>query len=208
MLMKEMPLHEFAALTASNEPAPGGGSIAAMSAAFAAALSEMVANLTLGKKGYETVQAEMESLLTQAAPLREALLDDIERDCACFNAFMDALRMPKENEEQKSERSAAMQNALKTAAEAPMEIAQKAASIFPLAEAVVKSGNRNAVTDGLVSAMLARTAVLSALLNVKINLASIKDEAYVFALHNKCQELTDYAVSREAAILALCPDLA
>lgn len=207
MTMKDMTVTEFAALTGSAAPAPGGGSIAALAASFSAALTEMVANLTVGKAKYTEVEPEMSSLIELCGTLRKELLDDIDRDCTSFNAFMAALALPKDTDEQKAARTAAMQNALKEAAAVPFEIAEKAARILPHAEAVVLRGNASAVSDGLVSAMLARTAVRSALLNVKINLQSIKDEAYVADMREKCRALEQYAIDSEEKILALCPEL-
>lgn len=203
--MKEMKLVDFAAQTASAEPVPGGGSIAAVSGALSAALTEMVANLTIGKKKYEEFEAEMKDIAVKAAELRERLLDDIQRDSNSFNDVMQAMKMPKDTDEEKASRTAAMQSGLKIAAEVPFEIACDAFEIMPLAEKVVENGNANAVTDGLVSAMLSRTAVLSALLNTKINLASIKDEAYVAEMNKKVKDLEEKVVEYEKKILNKSP---
>ncbi len=203
--MKEMKLVDFAAQTASAEPVPGGGSIAAVSGALSAALTEMVANLTIGKKKYEEFEAEMKDIAVKAADLRERLLDDIQRDSNSFNDVMQAMKMPKDTDEEKASRTAAMQSGLKIAAEVPFEIACDAFEIMPLAEKVVENGNANAVTDGLVSAMLSRTAVLSALLNTKINLASIKDETYVAEMNKKVKDLEEKVVEYEKKILNKSP---
>lgn len=208
MELKDMTVAELAALTASNSPAPGGGAIAAMTGAYGAALAAMVANLTLGKKGYEDVQDEMAALAGEADKLRTELLEAIQKDSSSFDAFMSALSMPKNTDEEKAARTAAMQQALKEAAEVPYQTALAAARIMPLAEAAVQRGNAKAVTDGLVSAMMARTAVRGALLNVKINLESIKDEAYVAQMQEKCQILEGEVVKNESYILSLVPSLA
>lgn len=208
MQMKDMSLTEFAKLTASNEPAPGGGSIAALAAAFSAALSEMVANLSVGKAKYIEVEPEMSALIDLTSELRAELLDDVQRDCESFSSYMQALALPKDDDAQKAARSAAMQAALKEAVAVPFAVAEKAAALLPHAQTVVEKGNQSAVTDGMVAAMLARTAVRSALLNVKINLQSIKDEAYVAEMRKKCAELEQYAIRTEAEILALVPELA
>ena len=205
MDMKEMTLEVFCATTASNAPAPGGGSVAALAGALAASLAEMVAQLTIGKKGYETVADEMAALISQAAALRAELLDEITRDSTSFNAYMDALALPKNTEEEKDIRRQAMQNALKKAAEVPLNVAQTAAKIMPMAAVLVKKGNANAVTDGLVSAMMTRTAVLGALLNVKINLGSIKDEDYTTRMREKIHLIEIGIMNDEAAILAASP---
>lgn len=203
--MKNLSLVDFAAKTASAEPVPGGGSIAAVSGAFSAALSEMVANLTIGKQKYAEVEGEMKEVVEKASELRERLLNDIQRDSNSFNDVMIAMKLPKDTEEQKVARTKAMQAGLKIAATVPYEIACDAFEIMPLAEKVVDCGNKAAVTDGLVSAMLSRTAVLSALLNTKINLASIKDEEYVQQMSKKVKELEEKVVAYEQKILNKSP---
>ncbi|WP_101696591.1 cyclodeaminase/cyclohydrolase family protein [Clostridium minihomine] len=205
MEMKNMTLEVFCATTASNEPAPGGGSVSALAGALAASLAEMVAQLTIGKKGYEDVSEEMTLLVPQAAALRAELLDEITRDSTSFNAYMDALGLPKETEEEKAVRRQAMQDALKEAAEVPLSVAKTAAKIMPIASVLVKKGNSNAVTDGLVAAMMTRTAVLGALLNVKINLGSIKDDTYVAKMKETIREIETAIIRDEAAVLADSP---
>ena len=208
MELKEMSVAEMAAMTASNSPAPGGGSIAAMTGAFGAALSAMVASLTIGKKAYADVKDEMQEVIDKAEELRLELLDAIQKDSESFDAFIAALGMPKDTDEEKAARTAAMQKSLKEAAEVPYQTAVTAARVMPLAEIVVQKGNAKAVTDGLVSAMMARTAVRSALLNVRINLESINDAAYVADMQKICQDLEGSVVKAESYILSLVPELA
>ncbi|HCX03270.1 MAG TPA: methenyltetrahydrofolate cyclohydrolase [Clostridiales bacterium] len=203
--MKNKTLEEFSKETASSEPVPGGGSIAAYSGALAAALSEMVANLTVGKKNYEDVEEEMKLIVEKADMIRKNMLVNIEKDCEAFDKVMEGFKMPKNTEEEKENRKKTIQEGLITAAEVPLEIAKEAFEIMPIAEIVVEKGNKNAVTDGLVSAMLARTAVLSALLNVKINLASIKDEKYVKKTGEIVKNLEKMAVEKEKEILDKSP---
>ena len=207
MEMQDMNVRELIELTASNAPAPGGGAIAALSGAFGAALAAMVGSLTLGKKGYEDAQKEMAEMTDKGKNLAKKLLAAMDEDANSFNGYMAALGMPKGTEEEKTIRRAAMQDALKSASLVPLNTAKTAAEVFPLAEAAVKSGNRNAVTDGLVAAMMARTAVLGALLNVKINLGSIKDEAFVQELQAACGALQEEAIAAEQRILDLVPEL-
>lgn len=203
--MKNLSIEQFTIETASDAPVPGGGSIAAVSGSLSAALAKMVANLTVGKKKYVEVEEEMKEISDKAEVIRVKMLDDIERDCAAFNLVMDAFKLPKGTDEEKAARTAAIQNGLKEAASVPMEIAENAYSIMALSERVVLAGNSNAVTDGLVSAMMARTAVLSALLNVKINLDSIKDEAFVAELADKVADLEKKALETEKSILEASP---
>lgn len=199
--LKDLTIEEFAKVTASDAPAPGGGSVAAAAGSLAAALAEMVANLTIGKEKYAEAENEMRELAEKGQAIREKLIADIQRDSSSFNLCMAALRMPKDTEEEKAARREAMQRGLKEAAVVPLSVAETAAEIFPLAEAAVARGNANAVTDGLVSAMMARTAVLSALLNVKINLNSIKDEAFRADMEKQVKGLEKTASEYEAKIL-------
>ena len=207
MEMQEMTVRELLKLTASDAPAPGGGAIAALSGAFGAALAAMVGNLTLGKKGYEDSQEAMSEAKDKATILAQRLLAAMDEDANSFNGYMAALALPKGTEEEKAARRAAMQAALKNASLVPLNTAKTAAEVFPLAEAAVRCGNKNAVTDGLVAAMMARTAVLGALLNVKINLGSIKDEAFVQSLKAECDALQAEALAAEQRILDLAPAL-
>jgi len=204
-MMKNKTLEEFSKETASSQPVPGGGSIAAYSGALAAALSEMVANLTVGKKNYKDVEEEMKLIVDKAEMIRTNMLDNIEKDCEAFDKVMVGFKLPKTSEEEKEYRKKTIQKGLIIAAEVPLEIAKEAFEIMPLAEIVVEKGNKNAVTDGLVSAMLARTAVLSALLNVKINLNSIKDEDYVDKTRKVVENLEEMAIEKEKEILNKSP---
>lgn len=203
--MKNKSIHEFAEVVASNSPVPGGGSIAALCGALSAALAEMVANLTTGKKKYIEVESEMNEIKNKAMALRSKLLDDIERDSYAYNKVMEAYKMPKEDDEQKILRNKAIEESAKIAAEVPLDVAQTSFKILPLAEAVVARGNSNAVTDGLVAAMLARTAVLSALLNVRINLETISDKDFVFEYKNRSDVLQEETLFYEKKILELSP---
>ena len=207
MEMQDMNVRELIELTASNAPAPGGGAIAALSGAFGAALAAMVGSLTLGKKGYEDAQKEMAEMTDKGKNLAKKLLAAMDEDANSFNGYMAALGMPKGTEEEKTIRRAAMQDALKSASLVPLNTAKTAAEVFPLAEAAVKSGNRNAATDGLVAAMMARAAVLDARLNVKTNLGSIKDGACVEELQAACGALQKEAIAAEQRILDLVPEL-
>ncbi len=199
--LKDLTVEKFAEITASDAPAPGGGSVSAMAASIGAALAEMVANLTIGKVKYAEVEEEMKALSAEAAVLRKELILAIQKDTESFNLYMDALSMPKDTDEQKAARKEAMQNGLKEAAKVPLSVAGTAIKIFPIAEAVVARGNSNAVTDGLVGTMMTRTGILGALLNVKINLGSIKDEAFVSDMAEKVKELEEQTIAWEKKIM-------
>ncbi|WP_103895270.1 cyclodeaminase/cyclohydrolase family protein [Caloramator fervidus] len=200
-MLIEKSVKEFVEETASSSPVPGGGSVAAFSGAVAAALSEMVANLTVGKKGYEDVQEDMKNIIEQAKKIRGNLLKAIDKDSKAFDKVMEAFKMPKDTEEEKEKRKKAIQEALKEAAIVPLDTAREAFKIFELSRKVIVNGNKNAITDGAVSCMMARTSILSALLNVKINLASIKDEEFVEKIKKEVEELEEKTLKLEKEIL-------
>ena len=200
--MKNMTIQQFAMQTASNEPVPGGGSISALAGSLAAALTEMVAGLTIGKKKYADVEEEMKEAVEPMKAVCAQLLDDIKRDSESFDQYMQALTLPKETEEEKAARTEAMQNGLKAAVEVPLSVAKAACGILPYAETMVVKGNKTAVTDALVATMMARTAVLGAGFNVKINLESIKDQEYVDRIGKEVAELEKQAIEQEKKILA------
>ncbi|EHL10680.1 cyclodeaminase/cyclohydrolase family protein [Peptoanaerobacter stomatis] len=201
-MLKELSVKDFIYETASDSPAPGGGSVAALSAASAAALIEMVANLTLGKKGYEEVTAQMENVKKVAGEYKEKFINYIDEDSDSFNKIMAAFKLPKDTDEQKAERTKVVQEAFKGAATVPLNVGKDAFALLELAKTVVLKGNQNAVTDGAVAAMQARTAVHGAFYNVKINLGSIKDEAFVQNTNSQMKEIEDKVDSIEKEILS------
>ena len=199
--MLELTLKEFVDITASSDPVPGGGSISALAAALSAALSEMVASLTIGKEKYAEVQPEMKVAAEGLARLRAELLGDVQKDSEAFDLYMQALKLPKNTEEERSIRKKAMQEGLKKAAEAPLCVSKKSVKLMDYAELVVNKGNKNAITDGMIAAMLARTAVLGAALNVRINLNSIEDEEYTRLLEAELSDIEDNIKQREEILL-------
>ncbi|MBM7562381.1 cyclodeaminase/cyclohydrolase family protein [Fusibacter tunisiensis] len=200
-MLKEMYLKDFLSQTASSDPVPGGGSVAALSSALAAALSAMVANLTVGKKNYESVSEEMETIVHQMVAYKDAFVDLIDKDANSFDGVMQAFKMPKETDAEKLARSNRIQEETKYAASVPLEVAKKTSELFDMIEALVQKGNKNAQTDALVAAMMARTAILSALYNVKINLGSIKDAEFVAGMNKEVEALESYAIRKESEIL-------
>mgnify|MGYP000209402193 FL=1 len=203
MKLVEQRVIDFVAATASKEPTPGGGAIAALTAATGAALAEMVANLTFGKKGYEAVQSEMEALQAKAQAIRERMLELSQADADVFNIFINALGLPKNTDEEKAIRTAAIQQAYKDAAMVPFEIGELANQIFDLAELASQKGNQNLITDGIIAAINARAAVKAAFLNVRINLSGIKDENFVSDVSAKMQAIEKDLDAKEAAIIGL-----
>lgn len=203
MKLVEQRVIDFVATTASKEPTPGGGAIAALTAATGAALAEMVANLTFGKKGYEAVQTEMEELQAKAEAIRKRMLELSQADADVFNIFMNALGLPKNTDEEKAARTAAIQKAYKDAAMVPFEIGELANQIFDLAELASRKGNQNLITDGIIAAINARAAVKSAFLNVRINLSGIKDESFVAELTSKMYAIEKDLDVKESSIIGL-----
>ncbi|MFC2642755.1 MAG: cyclodeaminase/cyclohydrolase family protein [Veillonella parvula] len=203
MKLVEQRVIDFVAATASKEPTPGGGAIAALTAATGAALAEMVANLTVGKKGYEAVQPEMEELQAKAEAIRKRMLELSQADADVFNIFMNALGLPKNTDEEKAARTAAIQQAYKDAAMVPFEIGELANQIFDLAELASRKGNQNLITDGIIAAINARAAVKSAFLNVRINLSGIKDESFVEELTSKMYAIEKDLDVKESSIIGL-----
>ena len=203
MKLVEQRVIDFVAATASKEPTPGGGAIAALTAATGAALAEMVANLTFGKKGYEAVQTEMEELQAKAEEIRNRMLELSQADADVFNIFMKALGLPKNTNEEKAIRTAAIQQAYKDAAMVPFEIGELANQLFDLAELASRKGNQNLITDGIIAAINARAAVKSAFLNVRINLSGIKDESFVAELTSKMYAIEKDLDVKESSIIGL-----
>ena len=201
-MLTELTVKGLLAETAGDAPVPGGGSISALNGAIAAALAEMVANLTIGKKKYADVQDEMVEIAKSAAALQKELVLDVDRDSEAYDGVSQAFKLPKETDEEKAIRSAAIQENTKKAALVPMEVARRASALLPAIEAVVARGNQNAVTDGCVAMMCARVAVVGALFNVRINLTSIKDEEFVARLREEADRLEADILAREAAVIA------
>jgi len=202
MKLEDLSIKEFLEKTASGSPVPGGGSVAALSAAVAAGLAEMVANLTIGKKGYEAKEKQMKMIAKAAAEYRNKLIKDIDRDSDAYNDVLAAFRLPKSSEQEKNIRKQAIQDAFKKASLVPLDVAKNALKIIELADRVVKHGNKNAVTDGAAAVMMARAAVLSALYNVKINLSSIKDMDFVERIRKDATSLESEIENKEREILS------
>jgi len=202
MQMQDRTLRDFCAETASKSATPGGGSVAAAVGALGAALAQMVASLTVDKAGFEAVREEMRQVLEEGTRLRRRLLDHIDEDCAAYRGYMQALSLPKATEEEKAARRAALRAAAKTATDVPISIAEDALATMPLTQAVVLRGNRSAVTDGAMAALLARVAIRSAVLNARINLPALGDAALAAQYEAQCVRLEAEAEEQERAILA------
>lgn len=200
-MLADHKITEYLEKAAAGNAVPGGGSVAALNAALAASLTEMVANLTVGKKGYEEVETEMKALAGRAAQLRNKLTAAIDRDADAYTEVMAAYRLPKATDEEKTIRRQKIQDAIKQAALIPLEVARKAVAVLDLAGRAIRKGNKNAVSDGAVAVMNARTAALAALYNVRINLGSIEDRRFVEKLAREGKDLQNQIAEKEKEAL-------
>lgn len=173
-----MTLRGFADELSMDSPAPGGGSVAALCGALSAALAAMVANLTVGKKGYEAVAAEMAVTAVRGQALKDSLLEAVDRDTRAFNKVMDAFRLPKATPEQAAEKERALEAANKEATLVPLEVLEQAVEAVALAKTAAAKGNRNSVSDAGVAGLVGWAAGEGAYDNILINLGSIGDEAF------------------------------
>ncbi len=187
MRFSDKTIQEFLDELASTSPAPGGGSAAALAGALGGALVAMVCRLTVGRKNYQDVSAELEAILPRAEEKRRVLLDLMEADAAAYDHVIAAYKLPKETQEQKEARAAVIQEALKEAANVPFQIAAACAEVLDMVLPVAAKGNKNAESDAGAAALLAEAGLRGAVLNVEINLALIKDEAYVQAMRARLE---------------------
>ncbi len=192
----DMTCKGFALETASESPAPGGGSISAYMGALAAALGTMVANLSSHKPGWDERWEEFSNRAEEGQGYLKTLLALVDEDTAAFNRIMDAFKLPKGTDEEKAARSAAIQDATLYATEVPLRTMKAAFEVFPLVKAMAETGNPNSVSDAGVGTLAARSAVLGAYLNVKINAAGLKDRQKADAI---LAEAADIAAKAEAA---------
>ncbi len=189
--LKDLSVENFIAETASDSPAPGGGSVAAQAAALGAALGEMVYNLTKDKKSFAGLSEENKVAIkadyAALNALREELVLLIDEDTAAFNTYMEALRLPKGTEEEIEARKAAMGHAAIVSMKVPLDTAGKSLQILKHLGSLARYGNKNCISDAGVGAFLARAAVESAVMNVRINLAGVKDEEVANQAETSCQ---------------------
>lgn len=193
----------FAEETASESPAPGGGSIAAYMGALGAALGTMVANLSAHKPGWDDRWEEFSDWAERGQTLMQELLHLVDEDTAAFNRIMAVFAMPKSTDEERAARNAALQEATLYAMEVPLRTMRTAMEVFPIVRAMAAEGNPNSVSDAGVGALAARSAVYGARLNVRINAAGLKDRTKAEALVGEADELAARASELEAEVLEL-----
>lgn len=197
----DMTVKDFAHETASESPAPGGGSISATMGAYGAALATMVANLSAHKPGWDDRWEEFSNWAVKGKNYVEQLLAMVDEDTNAFNRIMDAFGLPKSTDEEKAARSAAIQAATLYATEVPFRVMQLCYQSMEVIQAMAEHGNPNSVTDAGVGALAARSAVYGAYLNVRINAASLKDKAKAQELIDNGADILNKAMAQERAIL-------
>ena len=199
--LMDMTCTGFANETASESPAPGGGSIAAYMGALGAALGTMVANLSSHKPGWDERWEEFSDHAVQGQKLKEELLWLVDEDTHSFNLIMNAMGMPRGTDEEKKARKKAMQEATKYAIEIPFRTVQRAYEVFDLCEAMIEQGNPNSVTDAGVGILCAKAAVTGAYLNVRINAAGLEDKTFAENTTAKAKTFVEKAIIRETELM-------
>ena len=194
-------LTDFADTTASESPAPGGGSVSAYVGALGAALGTMVANLSAGKKGWEKQIGYFSDFADKGQAIKDKLLYLVDEDTRAFNAIITAVRMPKATDEEKQLRKNAMNEATRYAIQIPLEVMKTAFDAFELVDAMVKKGNVNSISDAGVGGLCLKTAIYGAYLNVKINCAGFDDENYVRTVNEEAENILEEAIKKEKAIV-------
>ncbi len=178
MSVWQLSIEEFLVQSASSAPTPGGGSVSAYVGALAASMVCMVANLTIGKEKYRDVEPRVQDILFRGQDLLKALQSGLSQDIKEFSNFMAVLKLPNKTEEEKAGRTAKMQEALVSATDTPLAIAQNCFQVLKLARALAPIGNKAAISDVGVAAYLAESSLKSAMFSVDINLPQIKNAAY------------------------------
>lgn len=198
-----MNLRTFADETASESPAPGGGSISAYVGALGASLATMVANLSANKRGWDARWKEFSQWADKGQQSKDALLRLVDEDTKAFNGIMSAFRLPKGSEEEKAVRADAIEAATKHAIEVPFQIMERSLESFVVILAMAEIGNPNSISDAGVGALCARAAVRGAYLNVKINTADLKDKEYVKDILAKAEKMIKKADKKERKVLEI-----
>ncbi|MBV7274622.1 cyclodeaminase/cyclohydrolase family protein [Clostridium sp. PL3] len=204
-MLQNLTVKGFVEELGSKSPAPGGGSIAALSASLASALASMVFNLTIGKKEYneydEQLKGKIDNAFKEVSVSQEEFLELMERDTNAFLDLMKAFKMPKNTEEEIAARKEKINEGNKLSIDIPLSVAEKALKIYEYVHIAVIHGNENAISDAGVAASLVETAVEGAVLNVKINTLGLKDEARKKELRDKCSDLLKKSKERKEEIM-------
>jgi formiminotetrahydrofolate cyclodeaminase len=188
---------------ASGKPTPGGGSAAAISGAMGAALVSMVCNVTIGKKGYDGVEAEMRAVLAASESVRRRLTAMVADDIAAFDSIMAAYKLPKASDAEKAQRAAAIQTGLRRATETPLECARACAEVIALARRASEHGYLNVISDGGVGVLAGYTGLRSAALNVYINTPALKDREFAERAVAELGKLLEFCAAESEAVYQL-----
>lgn len=198
----DMNLADFADETASESPAPGGGSISAYVGALGISLATMVANLSSHKRGWDERWEEFSVWAEKGQAIKNKLIHLVDEDTNAFNKIMDAYGLPKDSDAEKAARKQAIQDATKYAIEIPFKVMETVYESFEVIEGMVDTGNPNSITDAGVGALCARSAIMGAFMNVKINTGDLEDKSYVADILKRGQEIQDKAIAKEAELVA------
>lgn len=201
--LASMTLSEFADETASESPAPGGGSVSAYAGALGAALGTMVANLSSHKRGWDDRWEEFSKWAAEGQAIKRDLVELVDEDTRAFTRIMDAFRLPKGSDAEKTARSEAIQAATKYAIETPFRVMQRCADAMPLMKAMAKDGNPNSVSDAAVGALCVRAGIEGAFLNVKINADGLEDKAFIAKTMKDGEAIVSQAKADEEEVLRI-----
>ena len=204
-MLQNLTVKAFAEELASNSPAPGGGSAAALAASLGSALGSMVFNLTIGKKIYKEYEEETKKSILKALDEtninKAEFLDLMEKDAEEFLELMAAFKLPKNTEEEKAIRNEKIEEGYVKALQVPLTVAEKSYEVYKYIELAATYGNKNAISDAGVAALLLQTAIESAVLNVKINLSGVNDKTYKAQVQEKCDELVKSGLGKKDTII-------
>ncbi len=197
----DVTLSQFLDAVAAGTATPGGGSVSALAGTLAAALVEMVVNLTVGRKGFEAQEAEMKKMGEEARSYRDALGSTIAQDINAYQAVMKAYLLPKTAEAEKSKRKEEIQKALRRAADPPLFTAATSLKVLKLCQKAAEKGNPNAITDAAVGALLAEAALRGGVFNVLVNLAALEEEDTVKKMRQELSRLEAEGIKTREKIL-------
>ena len=188
-MLMEMTVNNFLSILASDAPAPGGGSVAALNGAIGAALISMVCRLSIGLKELDQYESELLSVLEKAEQIGTKLSTLVDSDTVAFNQVMDAFKMPKTTGNEKTTRKAAIQDAFRTATEVPLDVAHHCCTLLEMAVSLSRKSNSNTASDLRVSAQCSYSGLMGALMNVNINIPSVKDEVYTSKIITEVKDM-------------------
>ncbi len=203
MIITQSSIDEFLERLASGDPTPGGGSAAAIMGAMGAALISMVCNVSIGKKGYEGVEAELRTVLAESEALRHRMAAMVGEDVAAFDGLMAAYKLPKSSHDEKSRRADAIQASLERATEVPLDCARACAQAIRLARRAGQHGYRHVISDAGVGVAAAYSALRSAALNVFINAPALKDRAFAERSVAEIETLLKWSAAESEDVYAL-----